>query len=602
MRWSFLIPLFLLSLLPASSLGQGAAAKTGVAVWDTVKPAPAASSPEKDWIRIPLDNTPGAFKGDAVLGNGRIAAVVRQKDAVVEMYGDKAGVGARIRLRLQSSAGDPAASVERIAVVENGKNGITLQAIFKTAKGAEMTAKFRLQRGDIAVQVEPGVGSAKLRVECPSRFLVMPDFFADDITLDATKMPLDAIDLPSENFVLHMTGDGDALAMCVFENRQHDVKATLAGKGKGRHVTGSEIGFEKKKIWIALLEAKQIWHAHDIAAADTDKIIGLDWRMPFPAQWRVDFGRPNGMTDSWEMILQEKGYASYMKHAYLGREEERIASNRERWNTVLNNYLYPAWSDQDGRGFLQPIKSKKLQFVGPALIYPLLRVPETPLDASTVVDVMRNTLGVGPCEHILDIQSHKEEYRGMATCGVRDTLNPIYANKKQKSERAFIDKTLDDGLIFVKHIRGRINDYITFGKKMRTYLAEQKKKHPELAEFIAEMDSLTEEIDKRVAKRADKIQNPEIVAKWMADFRKNVLDYEGADAEKRCKAFTHALWEVGDNQDELSGELRWAVRTLRQRAAIAVALDPRAAPIATEIRIRTQEVLRNPAWHEGARH
>ena len=59
---------------------------------------------------------------------------------------------------------------------------------------------------------------------------------------------------------------------------------------------------------------------------------------------------------------------------------------------------------------------------------------------------------------------------------------------------------------------------------------------------------------------------------------------------------------VGDNQDELSGELRWVVKTLRQRAGILMALDPRVTPIASEIRARTQEVLRNPAWHEGARH
>src|SRR5262249_30624040 len=149
----------------------------------------------------------------------------------------------------------------------------------------------------------------------------------------------------------------------------------------------------------------------------------------------------------------------------------------------------------------EPIKNKKLQFVGPAIIYPLLRVSDTPLDAFTVVDVMRNTLGVGPCEHILDVQSHKEEYRGMATCGVRDTLNPIYADREQKAKRDKIEKTLDDGLIFVRHIRSRINDYIEFGKKTRTYLAEEKKKHPELADFIAEMDSLTAEIDKRVAAR-----------------------------------------------------------------------------------------------------
>ena len=44
------------------------------------------------------------------------------------------------------------------------------------------------------------------------------------------------------------------------------------------------------------------------------------------------------------------------------------------------------------------------------------------------------------------------------------------------------------------------------------------------------------------------------------------------------------------------------VKTLRQRAGILMALDPRVAPIAAEIRVRTQEALRSPANHEGARH
>jgi hypothetical protein len=32
-----------------------------------------------------------------------------------------------------------------------------------------------------------------------------------------------------------------------------------------------------------------------------------------------------------------------------------------------------------------------------------------------------------------------------------------------------------------------------------------------------------------------------------------------------------------------------------------MALDPKVAPVATEIRARTQEALRNPANHESAR-
>lgn len=50
------------------------------------------------------------------------------------------------------------------------------------------------------------------------------------------------------------------------------------------------------------------------------------------------------------------------------------------------------------------------------------------------------------------------------------------------------------------------------------------------------------------------------------------------------------------------GECRWVVKALRQKAAIQLAIDARMAPIATEIRARTQKMLRGGAAYEGARH
>jgi hypothetical protein len=58
--------------------------------------------------------------------------------------------------------------------------------------------------------------------------------------------------------------------------------------------------------------------------------------------------------------------------------------------------------------------------------------------------------------------------------------------------------------------------------------------------------------------------------------------------------------EIGGNQDELVAESRGVVKALRQRAGLLMAMNPKMAEVATEVRSRTQEVLRNPAWHEGA--
>jgi hypothetical protein len=511
-------------------------------------------------------------------------------------------VPVRLRLRLAMLDGKSAERPVRMALVENTRSAACVEASFLTPRGGVVAGKFRLKRGDVALQVEPGLGAGRLRVECPGRFVVLPDFFADDLMLDATRLKPATVDLPSENFVLHLANGGDALGMCVFENRQKDVQVRVGGDGDKRIFKSTDIPFEGKRIWAAVLDAPHVWHTRDVKEADASHILPLDWKMPYPAQWRVDFTRSDGLTDSWEMLLQEKKGGPYTKPSWLGGGDEILNDKRHRWNTVLGSYPYPVWSDPEGNGFLQPLWRRVLKLDGPAVVYPINRVRQTPLDAFTVVDVMRNTLGVGPCEHILDLEGQKSEYRGRATCSVRDTLNPIYTAGRQKDERARVDKTLDEGLTFVKHIRGRITRYIEFGHKMRDYLAEQRKAHPELAEFIDEMDRLTKEIDQRVAARVEKIKTPKHVARMNEDFRKNVLDYDGADALKRCQDYTKALVVIGDNQDELSGECRWVVKALRQQAGLRLALDPRAAPVAAEIRARTQEALRNPASHEGARH
>jgi hypothetical protein len=596
--------------------------KSGMAVWDTIKPAgpftTSADLGQEPWVPL-QGKTADKFTGDAVISNGRIAIVMRQQESALEVYALKPGVVARrMRLQLLTSASEPAVKCKSMAVIDSTKSGACLEAVFTTDKGTDLAARFRIKRGEVTIQTEPLAGAGKLRVECPGRFVILPDFFADDIALDAVKLPatLSTVDLPSENFILHPTADGDALGMCVFETRQQDVRVKLDGKGDKRIIAGSDIGFEGKKIWVALLESPQvaqkdasgmkvsqgIWHTIDMPNVKPTKVTPLGWKMPFPAQWRVDFNREGDLTDSWEMLLQDNKGGSYTKPSWLGSGDERIPPTRVRWNTVLGTYPYPCWSDSDRIGYIQPLWHPHMQFVGPLVIYPINRVKQTPLDAYTVVDVMRNTLGVGPCEHILDLEGQRSEYRGTATCAVRDTLNPIYSKKQQVTKKTDVDRLLNDGLTFVKHIRGRITRYVEFGAKMRQYLAEQKKDHPELEKFIDEMTKLNDEIDKKFAARKDKIQTPEHLAKMNEQFRKDVLGYEGPDALERCKEYTAALVVIGDNQDELSGECRWAIKTLRQRAGILMALDPRVAPIAAEIRTRTQEVLRNPASHEGARH
>jgi len=628
-------------LLVIGILAQSAACASSVqsppariAVWDTGSSSANALSPSvvmrKDgWQQIPRNETLSSFRGDAVMTNGRILAVLRKQASTVEVYSMVSqGVVSRARLQLQDCTGDPGTGLRSIALVENTRSAARLEAIYYTARGATITTRFRIKRGDIWLEAEPGPNAGLLRVESPGRYVVLPDFFADDILIDATKIPVSVIEVPSENFLLHLTGAGDAITMCVFENREQDVKVTLSETGDQRVVTGSEIQFgEKQKIWMALMETHQIWHALEIKGEDAKQIMPLEWARPFAGQWRVDFTRGNGLTDSWEMLLPDRDGQGYVRPTWLpsgpqggqpsrtasgeididaykvgGPASNRLGPDRRRWITVLGWYEYPCWLDEAGKGYLQPLKHKKMTFQGPAVIYPINRLPETPIDTYTIVDVVRGTLGVGPCEHILSVEGQRQDHVGRATCHVRRLLNEIYQSRQQKTKRKEIETYLGDALDFVKHIRHRIDQYITFGRKIREYLAEQKKAHPELEAMLTDLEDIAKELDERMKARREKAKSPEFVVALNEDFRKDLLDYDGPDAMKRLKEYTDALTSVGGSQDGLVGECRWIVRTLRQRAGLITATDPRFARIAAEIRTRTQKVLLKPSAYEGARH
>ena len=272
---------------------------------------------------------------------------------------------------------------------------------------------------------------------------------------------------------------------------------TLAGKDDARAIIGSEIEFGKKgsKIWIAVLEGPGTWHSIDVGPADLKKIRPLDWKMPFVAQWRVDFTRKDGLTDSWDMLLADKEGNGYIKPSWLapdghlskptrtatgevdrdaykpgGPASDRLGPNRGRWTTVLGYVAYPCWSDRDGKGFLQPFKHSRLIFDGPVVLYPINRLADTPVQSYTPVDIVRNTLGVGPCQYILDVEGQKQEHVGRATCHVRSLLNEVYGSGQQKAKQKEIESYLGDGLDFVTHIRKRILTYVVFGQELRKYL------------------------------------------------------------------------------------------------------------------------------------
>lgn len=591
--------------VPFDKAAKEEAAATGVSVYEMT---PSATTPfaarwaKKDGIeKLPEGQAPRPLKPDncvVLLANDRLAVEVYSHRAI--LLHSLSGKEPVLRAQLEALPLTSFRPASNVTVVKNTAAAGAVEVAYKRGDGSQAGLRVELRMGQAFIETSPiGAPTAGLAIKAPCRFAVLPDFFADDIVVDATEIPVARGELPSENFLIHLLPDQSALVMAVWDVRGDDVEAVIGGEGKDRQIRATCIPFGPKgKIWVAALDAPGIWHVRDVAKDDAGKIVKLDWKPPFPAQWRMDWRRDDGFTDSWEIIAQRSD-GNFVKH-WLGRADT-IPANRKRWTTVLGSFLYPCWIDKAGDAYIQPL-AKPFRWEGPAVIYPLGRTSGTPLDRFTVLDIVRNTLGVGPCEYILDLEGQQSRNKGRATCANRDTLNPIYQKGEQKKRRDEILRSLDEVMVFIRYIRERIQGYVDFGHDLLRYLAEQKKAHPELAERIAELERLARMIDDYVEKRRKEIKTPDEAQALVDEFRKTMLDYEGPDAFERCKKFTSAIVDIGGNQDELVGETRLAVKLVRQRAGLLMAIDPRIGEIAREVRARAQKVLRSPAGHEGARH
>lgn len=562
----------------------------------------------ENWVEVPEGETHHAFQGDIVIENDRITVVLRKEGVGAEIY-TKSTAGWAKQAVLHPALSHGESRFMRGDVLKNARDGIVLEALLQSPDGSRSGLQLELLLGQPFVKIQAVGPVEALRVEAPSAFVVLPDFFADDIVIAATDLPEGTAELPSENFLLNMTNKGDAIVLNVWDNREQDVRV-VSGKGDGSlSIRGTEISFgEKGSIWVSVLAEKNVWHTRDISLSQKNQILPLEWRQPYPAVWRVDWRRPDRLTDSWEMAVENPDGTFAKGEIFAVSQDDWTDSDwwnkenpRRRWNTGLGGYNYPCWLDKEGHGFLQPLKSG-LEFEGPAVIYPISRSAETPLDKFSVADIVRATLGVGPCQYILDVEGQDMDFKGLPTCATRDLLNDIYERGDHLNRSREIYQALDDVLAFIRLIRGRIEHYADFGREMEIYLAQEHEKSGAPKAFIEEMQAMNGKLADAIEERSLGIKTPEYAERLVNQFREDVATYTGADAEMKCKNLTENFVHIGENQDELVAECRLAVRLLRQNAALGLTQHPEAADIVNEIRKRTQAILRAPVNYEAARH
>jgi hypothetical protein len=519
------------------------------------------------WSLVPEDNLTHTFKGDAVLANDKLAVVLRAQGTGAEVY-SHTPAGPRLRASV-APLGAPAAGAFKPAslrIVQNGGGAVALEGRFQAA-GASASLEFRLATAQIALELRPSEGIEKVQVQSRTLYVVVPEFFGDDVAL-GPQAP-GRLGVPAENFCVSLLEGHDAMLMCVWQAGGRPVEALFAG-GPKPIVEACEIGCLKGKIvWIALLEQAGLWHEQVLSAEAVAKGVVLDWRPPFPAKWRADFVRPDGAAQSW-----------FFADAKEPEGEPPAVKQRD----------CPCWLDA-GRAIVQverPGGSSPLAAgrPSPVLVYPIDRSRATPLATFCPVDVLRNTLGVGPCQYILQTEGLASETNATPD----EVMNWVEKQLGRKKSRGAADEfreRLNEMVGQVARTQARIDQYAQGARELRALLDSQSQSQGG-RERVQALLPLVERLEAVLA-AGPTGATPAKQAARLADEIVAVVGKENGLAEARRLGSGIRL--LGAEQDRTLANCRMAMRWLRVQAATVGAAGAPGADLAAKVRAKVDQVL-----------
>jgi hypothetical protein len=226
---------------------------------------------------------------------------------------------------------------------------------------------------------------------------------------------------------------------------------------------------------------------------------------------------------------------------------------------------------------------------------------------------MRETLGQGPCEYILDVAGINPRPPGgdrqtlaYATCGLWDShIQPIVEQIKKKPDGSFepldektkthLIQALQDMWYFVHAVHDRLREYKKWGADMDAFCKEESAKSPAVKviadQTLAQLDRLNADIarhkfDGPGSEAYWKDRVPELIKLVQAD------DYSDVGSISKIR-------DLGDKQDERVSRCRQYVKAMLQETIFQETSDLAARAFSAEIRDRCHQMLRNQHPKEG---
>jgi hypothetical protein len=531
-----------------------------------------------------------SFKGDAVVENRSLAAVFWSAKGRVVFYSKddanggasagSSGFGKKILEIVPLQSKTQPGKITRCEILRNAGDEVLMAVSFSARGSTDESAVFSFGKNEI-VEMKPPASMKGISLLSPIEYGVVPGFVGDDLIFSPADYPsTNTLSVPAENvFVGLLNGEGNELVMTWPKGKQQ-LRLNLATDPHSRRIIESvDFDSDGQSIYLAALSAPGIWHREELKPAYLEKDEALTWKKPFAAKWKTQ--------------LTEAG----VKTTFAFREAKGTV-----WRGVPGSYNYPAWFDGENAFYHL---SKKVPPKGESLIY-FLEGQDTPLSISTPVDIIKATLGRQMSEPMLDAAGQKlrtHHRRGgdgvhrACTCGCTEAIQAVFEKSQEVTKKDDIKEALGDMNFFVECHVERIEEYRRFAADMIQFLRAKQAALPELKPFLESLEQIVQQIPQEYDVQKENMKSPD----HASELTRQTLALAGSKSTNNLPAYMDLLkaWRaMGGAQDYVVAQCHMITRKLFQEAGYGCVNDPKAVPVAQEIRARCRQVLRNPDGYE----
>jgi hypothetical protein len=533
---------------------------------------PGWSLSRSGWTPVPENNLTHTFKGHAFIANDRVVVSFANRSGFpqVSLQTD-AGLQSGSALvplvgPAPASPSDAAGSyvlpvIVSVRILENTTAAVAVEATFSTG-GREVTATYRLTMGQPILEVRPGPAAGRLAIRGYYASAVVPNFFGDDWFRDADKLS-PRIGLPAENFFLALRGD--SMVMCVWASPNLNVDGIWEAYGEKPTFTDFEVECHPgKPMWLAFVGGVRWGGPTDAEQQGSEQEITMRWRLPFAAKWRI-WALDSDSRSWFQPPLFDTGSKRVITRQKVGAGAVTIAADVVKVHRPSS-----------------PDPQHPLVKFQPLVFYPLDRNKETPLDVFTPMDVLRNTLGVGPCQYVLDTEGLGSEEAATPEV-VAAWLEKWLARPDAADAGKEIKSRLDAMTAHVDRVWDRVVAYDALADLLAKRCGKIRILPAAEAFQVVAIDQTreTKEAKEKVAA---------VVARLMAAIEKS-------ESPKLAAEDAATLRNAGAAIDRALAECRMALRELKQ-AARAVEWDEKVMAgekeLVREIRAQVEEALNPP--------